>query len=183
MKRNKERTLLAVAFLLGGAFALMGQTKVVSPAQGQRSPALKQPCADVAVVSFTARLLSTQVGDKSVEFPKDTVALEATLSNIGTLAISRATSYHVELVRNGEAIYARDEIELLLGPGTRRTLHWVETFPHNQKTTYALSVTTALAECRKDNNQATLTIDEKKLHPAKVNFPPKVAIKAPIKRP
>ena len=183
MKNNKARLFVPVFLFLSGALAVMGQTKGVSPTQSQKPPAPKPPCADVAVVSFTARLISTQVGDKSVEFPHDTVALEATLSNTGTLAISRATSYHVELSKNGESIYTRDEIELLLGPGTRRTLHWIDTFPHNQKTTYALSVTTALTECRKDNNQATLTIDEKKLHPVKVNLPPKAAAKTPIKRP
>lgn len=181
MTKDKAWPFFATFLFLVGAVALAGQPKVVSTTQ-KTHQADRVLCADVAVVSFTARLISTQVGDKSVEFPHDTVALEATLSNIGTLAISRATSYHVELSKNGETIYTRDEIELLLGPGTRRTLHWIDTFPHNQKTTYALSVTTALTECRKDNNRATFTIDEAKLHPAKVNLPPKAAAKTPIKR-
>jgi hypothetical protein len=183
MKTNKKRIFLPVAFFLAGALAVMGQTKVVSPAQRLKPPVSQQPCADVAVVSFTATLASTQVGDKSVEFPHDTVRLDATLANNGTLDISRSTSYHIELSRNGEVIYKRDQIELLRGPGSRWTLHQFDTFPHNLKTTYTISVTTALAECRKDNNQATFTIDEAKLHPAKVNLTPKAAAKTPIKRP
>jgi hypothetical protein len=161
----------------------MGQTKVTSPAQQQKPAVAQKLCADVAFVSFTAKLVSTQVGDKSVEFPQDTVRLDAILANNGTLDISRSTRYHVELTRNSETIYKRDLNELLRGPGSRWTFHQIDTFPHNQKTTYTLSVTAPIDECRKDNNQATLTIDEAKLHPAKVNLPPKAAARPTIKRP
>jgi hypothetical protein len=183
MTDNRASLFFPACLFLAGALAVAGQTKTVAPAQQPRPPVAQRKCADVAIVSFTVRLVSTQVGDASVEFPQDTVRLEAILANIGTLDISRSIRYHVELTRNSEVVYQRDLNELLSGPGSRWTFRQVDTFPHNLKTTYTLSVTVPIDECRKDNNQATLTIDEKKLHPVKVNLAPKAAVKPLIKRP
>ena len=106
--------------------------------------------------------------------------LDSTLASVGTIDVPRGETLHVELSRNGEVIYKFERPGLVSGPNKHWSFSRTDSFPHNVKTTYTISVTDALAECTKSNNQATLTIDEKKLHPAKVNLPPKAA--APIKR-
>jgi hypothetical protein len=165
VRNNGARLFFPIFLSLFGAITLMGQTKVINPAQRVRPPISRQPCPDIAVISFAATLVSTQVGDSSVDFPHDTVRLDATLGNEGTLAVPRNASLHIELSKNGEVIYKADKIELLGAPGSRWTLHQTDSFPHNLKTTYTITVTTSLTECRKDNNQASFTIDETKLHP------------------
>ena len=182
MKNNKVWLVVPAFFFLVGALALAGQKTSVSTSQHQKATIAVKPCPDIAIISFTARLVSTQVGDASVEIPHDTVRLDATLSNIGTLSITRAMRYHVELSQNGEVIEKKDENELLIEPGSRRVLRWVKTFPHDVKTTYTVSVSADLDECRKDNNQATLTIDEKKLHPVKLAPRAKTETAVPIKK-
>ena len=123
-------------------------------------------CPDVAVTSLTATLVSTLLGDLQVEFPMDTVRVEAVLENLGSASVPPGTSLYLILKKNGTVIQSASTRDILGAPGSRWTYSVNDSFPHGRKTIYVFQVATTLRECQVNNNQATHKIDEKKLHPA-----------------
>jgi len=130
-----------------------------------KPPVIMLKCPDIAVTGMSVTLVSTLLGDPQVEFPMDTVKLEATLENIGSEAVPPGTFIYVILKRNGEAVRSATVPDPLGAPGSSWVYSVIDSFLHGQKTTYVIQASSTLKECRLSNNLAALTIDEKKLHP------------------
>ncbi len=163
--KNKSTWLVFPLFLfVCGGFILLGQERPTFPRQ-RRPPIFQQKCPDILVASFNATLIGTQVGDSSADFPHDMVRLEAVLTNGGSLPLPAEAKLHIEFKRNGQTFTWVDPVGVLSGPGSRWTIARTDRFPHNTPTTYSVAVTTAVAECQKENNQATFQISEAELHP------------------
>ena len=157
---------VALALLAAASLALPAQQKEVKNTASREQKVIELNCPDVAVTSLTATLVSTLLGDLQVEFPMDTVRLEATLENVGSAAVPPGTSLYLILKKNGEVIQSAGTRDILMAPGSRWTYSVNDSFPHGRKTMYVFQVATTLRECRVSNNRATCRIDEKKLHPA-----------------
>ena len=155
-----------LALLVAASLTLPSQQKEVKNTTSREQQVTELNCPDVAVTSLTATLVSTLLGDLQVEFPMDTVKLEATLENVGSAAVPPGTSLYLILKKNGEVIQSASTRDILMAPGSRWTYSVNDSFLHGRKTTYVFQVATTLRECRVSNNQATRKIDEKKLHPA-----------------
>jgi hypothetical protein len=162
--KKKYRCLLLVFF---AAASLAGLTPARKPLTDTASqpPVILLKCPDIAVTGMNATLVSTLLGDPQVEFPMDTVKLEATLENVGSEAVPPGAFIYIILKRNGEAVRSATAVDPLGAPGSNWTYSVNDSFPHGQKTTYVLQASSQLKECRLSNNLAALTIDEKKLHP------------------
>jgi hypothetical protein len=130
-----------------------------------KAPVIMLKCPDIAVTGMNVTLVSTLLGDPQVEFPLDTVRLEATLENVGTEAVPAGTFIYLILKRNGEVVRSATVTDTLGAPGSSWTYSVNDSFLHGHKTTYVLQASSPLKECRLSNNLAALTIDEKKLHP------------------
>jgi hypothetical protein len=163
---NKSLPLVVLALLAAGSLHLRAEQKKVKPAASQKSPVILLKCPDIAVHNMQVTLVNTLLGDLQVEFPMDTVKLEATLENVGSAAVPPGALLYVILKKNGEAIQSAIATDALGAPGSRWTYSVNDSFTHGQKTTYVIQAASAFRECRVSNNQATRTIDEKKLHPA-----------------
>lgn len=164
IKKNLPCAFLAL--LAAGSMTLPAQQKEVKPTTSREQPVTALKCPDVAVTSLTATLVSTLLGDLQVEFPMDTVKVEATLENVGSAAVPPGTSLYLILKKNGEVIQSASTRDILGAPGSRWTYSVNDSFPHGRKTIYVFQIASTLRECRVSNNQATHKIDEKKLHPA-----------------
>ena len=164
VKRNLLPGILAM--LVAGSLHLQAEQKQAKPPTSQGQPVAMLNCPDVAITSLNATLVSTLLGDLQVEFPMDTVKLEAKLESVGSAAIPQGTSLYLILKKNGRVIQSVSATDILGAPGSRWTYSVNDSFTHNQKTNYAIQVASTLKECRVSNNQATHRIDEKKLHPA-----------------
>ncbi len=162
---KKSLPLVALALLAAGSVHLAGQQKTAKSAARQKPPAALGQCPDIAVSQLRATLVSTLLGDLQVEVPMDTVKLEATLENIGSEAVPSGAYLYIIVKKNGKVIQSANATDTLGAPGSRWAYSVNDSFPHGQKTTYAIQAASALKECRVSNNQATLLIDEKKLHP------------------
>ena len=163
---KKSLPLVVLALLVVGSLHLQAEQKKVKTATSQRPPVILIKCPDIAVNNMQATLVSTLLGDLQVEFPMDTVKLEATLENVGSAAVPPGTFLFLILKKNGKVIQSVNATDALEAPGSRWTYSVNDSFPHGQKTTYVIQAATTLRECRVSNNQATCRIDEKKLHPA-----------------
>jgi len=162
---KKNLPLVALALLTAGFFLLQAEQKV-KPTAGRKPPAILIKCPDIAVTGMQITLVNTLLGDPQVEFPMDTVKLEATLENVGSEPVPPGALLYVILKKNGEAIQSAVGTDNLGAPGSRWTYSVNDSFRHGQKTTYVIQAASTLRECRVSNNQMTRTIDEKKLHPA-----------------
>jgi hypothetical protein len=163
---NKSLPLIVLALLTAGSLHLQAEQKKVKPAASPKPPVVLLKCPDIAVQNMQVTLVNTLLGDLQVEFPLDTVKLEATLENVGSEAVPPGALLYVILKKNGEAIQSAIATDTLGVPGSRWTYSVNDSFTHGQKTTYVFQAASAFRECRVSNNQATRTIDEKKLHPA-----------------
>ena len=163
---KKRLPFVALALLVAASLALLAQQTKDKPAAGREKQATDAKCPDVAVTSLTATLVSTLLGDLQVEFPMDTVRVEAVLENVGSAAVPPGTSLYLILKKNGTVIQSASTRDILGAPGSRWTYSVKDSFPHGRKTIYVFQVATTLRECRVSNNRATRRIDEKKLHPA-----------------
>ena len=84
---KKRLPFVALALLAAASLALPAQqTKSKKPASREKQ-VIELKCPDVAVTSLTATLVSTLLGDLQVEFPMDTVRVEAVLENLGSAAV------------------------------------------------------------------------------------------------
>ena len=162
---KKSLPYCVLALLLSASLLLQAEQKKAQPATPQDQPATTLKCPDVAITSLNATLVSTLLGDLQVEFPMDTVKLEATLENAGSAAIPPGTPLYLILKKNGKVIQSLSATDILGAPGSRWTYSVNDSFQHNQKTTYTIQVASPLKECRVSNNRALHRIDEKKLHP------------------
>jgi hypothetical protein len=168
MKSWKNSICLFIAFLFIGFLALPAQEKVGNPSSNQIPPPHWRPCVDIAVVSFTATLISTQAGDPTVEFPHDTVKLRAVLKNIGNKDLpARDNQLNVWMKRNNETFYRVQVNDFPGTSGSSKEMTCTDTFPHGVKTNYYVGVSLFYGECSPsiENNQATFTINEAQLHP------------------
>jgi hypothetical protein len=163
---KKSLPFVALVLLVAASLALPAEQKKSKPPASGKNPDTALNCPDVAVTSLTATLVSTLLGDLQVEFPMDTVRVEATLENLGSAAVPPGTSLYLILKKNGTVIQSASTRDILGAPGSRWTYSVDDSFPHGRKTTYVFQVATTLRECLVNNNQATRKIDEKKLHPA-----------------
>jgi hypothetical protein len=162
---KKSLPYFVLALLLTASLHLQAQQIKSKPATRQDKPATMLKCPDVAITSLNATLVSTLLGDLQVEFPMDTVKLEAALENAGSAAIPPGTSLYLILKKNGKVIQSLSAVDILGAPGSRWAYSVNDSFQHNQKTTYTIQVSSLLRECRVSNNRAMHRIDEKKLHP------------------
>lgn len=162
---KKRLLFVALALLAAASLALPAQQKEIKNTASREQQVTELNCPDVAVTSLTAILVSTLLGDLQVEFPMDTVRVEATLENVGSAAVPPGTSLYLILKKNGEVIQSAGTRDILMAPGSRWTYSVNDSFPHGRKTIYAFQVASTLRECRVSNNRATCRIDEKKLHP------------------
>jgi len=161
---KKYPCLLLVLFTALPLASLATQKKSLTTT-ASKPPVIMLKCPDIAVSGMSATLVSTLLGDPQVEFPMDTVKLEATLENIGSEAVPPGTFVYVILKRNGEAVRSATIPDPLGAPGSSWNYSVTDSFLHGQKTTYVIQASSTLKECRLSNNLAALTIDEKKLHP------------------
>jgi len=147
--------------------ALAATQKTVVPIAKQKLPPLRR-CPDVIIDSFTARLVSTQVGMPGKEFPADTVRLRAVLKNAGNLALPPGTFVELRLYRNNDNIGVRIYQNILGASGSTWAWDRTDTFTHGVATTYMVYATlNSVPECSIDNNTARLTVSEALLHPGK----------------
>jgi hypothetical protein len=168
MKSKGTTLLFAFVLLSVGALALMAQPKQNIPTGQQRPPGNLLTCPDIRVLSFKAALVSTQLGEPSVEFPHDTVRLEVILENVGGQAVPSAFIVDIIAYRNGQKIYGVGCPSALGAPGSRFVMDKIrDTFPHGVRTTYSVQVLPLYNECTTTNNQASFTIDEVQLHPGR----------------
>jgi hypothetical protein len=162
VKKSLPCTL--IIFFAASSLTLAIQKKSLTTTASKPS-VISLKCPDITVSGMNATLVSTLLGDPQVEFPMDTVKLEATLENSGTEAVPLGTFVYIILKRNGEVVRSTTATDPLGAPGSSWTYSVNDSFPHGQKTTYILQASSTLKECRLSNNLAALTIDEKKLHP------------------
>ena len=162
---KKSLPLVALTLLAAGSFCLAAQQKTAKPATRQKPSAVSVQCPDIAVTHMQATLVSTLLGDLQVEVPMDTIKLEARLENVGSEAVPSGAYVYIIVKKNGKVIQSANATDTLGPPGSRWTYSVNDSFPHGQKTIYVIQAASALKECRVNNNQATLWIDEKKLHP------------------
>jgi hypothetical protein len=163
--KNKLSFLLFIILALASLTSLAVQKKSRTETAAKPS-VLSGPCPDISVTNMRATLVSTLLGDLQVEVPMDTVRLEATLENTGSEEVPPGAYLYLIVKKNGTVIQTANAADTLAAPGSRWTYSVSDSFPHGRKTTYTIQAASALKECRVSNNQATLTIDEKKLHPA-----------------
>lgn len=168
MKNRKKMVFLFFAILSACFLATPAQGKTSYPPSSQIPPPHWRPCVDIAVVSFTATLVSTEAGDPAVEFPHDTVKLRAVLKNIGNKDLpARDNQLNVWMKRNNETFYRIQVNDFPGASGSTKEISCTDTFPHGVKTNYYVGVSLFYGECSPsiENNQATLTINEDRLHP------------------
>jgi hypothetical protein len=129
-------------------------------------------CADIAVTGIKATLVSTQVGDPSVDFPHDKIKLQVTLENVGNKAVPSDFLMDIFIKKNSEKVDGRGYpiwTTSLGAPGSRFVIDdIVDSFPHGAATTYSVEILPLYNECATENNNASLTIDETQLHPGGV---------------
>jgi hypothetical protein len=139
-------------------------------------------CADIAVTGIKATLVSTQLGDPSVDFPHDKIKLQVTLENVGNKAVPSDFLMDFIIKKNGLKLDGRGYpiFSTSLGaPGSRFVIDdIVDSFPHGVETTYSVEAMPLYNECATSNNQASLTIDETQLHPKAKQVPDRERIEA-----
>jgi len=132
-------------------------------------------CTDIAVTGMKATLVSTQLGDTSVDIPHDKVRIEVVLENLGNKAVPSDFLMDIFIKKNGEQIVGRGYpifTTSLGAPGSRFVIgDIVDSFPHGVATTYSIEILPLNNECSIANNQASLTIDEAILHPKAKQVP------------
>jgi PKD repeat protein len=134
-------------------------------------------CADIAVASLKASLVSTQLNDPAVDFPHDKVRLEMVIENRGNKNLPSPLLIDRMIKKNGQLLYACSGMFSIESadfgkPGSRYVMdNIVDTFPHGVATTYSAEVLPIGGECSNDNNNASLTIDETQLHPKAKHVP------------
>jgi hypothetical protein len=164
MKNDKKTLWIALAFFLAGSLNMSAQ-KTNFPTSDRKPPVILLTCPDIKVVSFTATLVSTQVGLPLVEFPHDKVSLEVIFENVGGRPVPSAFIMDIFVKRNGGVIYSRGWPAALGAPGSRCVMDKiVDSFPHGAQTTYSVEVRPMYNECSATNNQASFTVDETQLH-------------------
>ena len=135
---KKSLPFVALALLAAASLTLPAQQKEVKNTASREQKVTELNCPDVAVTSLTATLVSTLLGDLQVEFPMDTVRVEATLENVGSATVPPGTSLYLILKKNSEVIQSAGTRDILMAPGSRWTYSVNDSFPHGRKTMYAL---------------------------------------------
>ena len=118
---NKILLFVALALLAAASLAWPAQQTEVKNTTSREQQVTELNCPDVAVTSLTATLVSTLLGDLQVEFPMDTVRVEATLENVGSAAVPPGTSLYLILKKNGTVIQSASTRDILGAPGSRWT--------------------------------------------------------------
>lgn len=155
-----------VLFTLLIISSTLGAQKKVKPRHLEPIPPVQLlPCPDIAVALFESKLESTQLGDKASEFPMDTVRLRVELESVGNVPVPTGATLHIVFQKNDEVIRTVDPANALGAKGSRWAMGVSDTFPHGQKTTYSIQVTSSIQECSVRNNRAAIDIDETRLHP------------------
>jgi hypothetical protein len=167
MKKFRVALLFACGFFAVGSLSLPEQRN-----QLQKPYADPFLCPDIEVVSFYTLLYSTQVGTPLVEFPIDKVSVCYDLKNSGKAAVPNGTVLNIEFKRNGKVLKAFSITPTARYLGSPES-HWgggfTDSFSHGEKITYSVQVTGPIQECATDNNRASFTIDEDKLHKGQKN--------------
>jgi hypothetical protein len=167
MKNAKKIRLLLPACMIFGIMILPGQMKRVPPVS-QPKPPIVIKCIDIIIPTFTATLVSTQVGRPGIEFPTDTVTLRAVLKNAGLLPLPADAQIELRLYRNNEPIKILNFTNILGAGGSTWTWTCTDTFPHGLKTLYMVWAGQIMyQECSVDNNAASFYVNETLLHAVK----------------
>jgi len=174
MKKKNCIIILLVVFMAGAFLTLSAQKKPVSPVKILTPPPHFRPCVDIAVISFTATLIRTQVGDPAVEIPHDTIRLRAVLKNIGNKDLPpRDNQLNVWMKKNNETFFSIQVNDFPGTSGSSKEITCTDSFPHGVNTNYYVGVSLFYGECSPsiENNQATFTINEVQLHAVKLRIP------------
>lgn len=167
MKTSKKTCLFAIVCLVSGILVLPGQTKKNPPPSQQQPPISVVKCIDVIIPSFTATLVNTQVNTPGIEFPTDTVKLQAVLKNSGLLPLPADALIEILLYKNGTLIKRVVFTGILGANGSTWTWNHVDSFPHGASTFYMIYAAQWMyAECTVDNNGASFYVNENLLHAA-----------------
>jgi subtilase family serine protease len=187
MKRKVGLFSIAVAlvgFFVGASIISAAppnsQTPILMQGLPEERPTMQKPppvpppkkCPDATVAGIEVTLVSTELGKPGVEFPKDQVKVSFTIKNVGGATLIKqppppAGGYilsQLNIYRNGQNFGGVGIPEL--SPGDTWVYKRDDTFPHGVKTTYKGVIIYGANECRTDNNEMSLTVDETKLHPA-----------------
>ncbi|MGD1149427.1 MAG: hypothetical protein ABR961_15920 [Thermoanaerobaculaceae bacterium] len=129
--------------------------------------ALQLRCFDFAVTDISFKLQTTQLGDPGVEHPTDRLQVAAVIRNVGAAPLTPSIAMpSIYLYRNGELVVGSVLPESLRPAGSTYTFSRVDTIFHGAPVTYKVSILNLAGECRTDNNDMTLAVDESKLHAA-----------------
>jgi hypothetical protein len=159
------------------AIALLIIPAAVAAAPPQRAPAARQAtpppsafrpqCFDLTVTGITLKLLTTQLGTPGVENPTDRLQVSAVIKNVGTAPLPPSIAMpSIYLFRNGELVVGSVLPESVRPAGSTYTFLRVDTIFHAAPVTYKVSILNLAGECRTDNNDMALKVDESKLHAA-----------------
>jgi len=157
------------------AMALLTMPAGVSAAPRPAAPAARQvatppsvlraKCFDPAVTEITFKLQTTQLGAPLVEQPTDRLQVSAVIKNVGTAALpSTIAMPSLYLFRNNELVVGTVLPESLRPAGSTYTFVRLDTIFHGAPVTYKVSILNLAGECRTDNDDMTLAVDESKLH-------------------
>ncbi|HVN77276.1 MAG TPA: hypothetical protein VMT19_13240 [Thermoanaerobaculaceae bacterium] len=158
----------AAAFLL--ALPAFGQTDQMQPRQVPKpnvpQPGPYRPLPDVEVTNAHFALVSTELGQSGVEFPKDTVRFTAQLKNVGPAPCPKGGSYHIQLTRNRVSIANSTATDLLGARGSTYAYSFVDTIVHGaaKELTYRITVTPGFAQASTANDSAFCMGYEGMLH-------------------
>ncbi len=168
----RTKALVAGVAFFGMALGALAEPPKpgVATSQQKMSPVPSvRKCIDVVVDSFTATLLSTQVGTPGIEFPTDTVTLLVWLKNAGNLPLPSDASIQLSLYRNDVLLTIPSYTGILGAPGSRWSWAYKATFPHGVPTSFMVyAAQPRYQECDPiNNNTKRININETLLHAAK----------------
>ena len=167
MRKASMSIVFALVFMAADILILPGQIKKVS-LPSQRKPPTVRKCIDIIVDSFTATLVSTQVGTPGIEFPTDTVKLRAVLKNVGILPLPSDAFIELGLYRNNENIRSHSYANILGASGSAWAWTYTDTFVHGTPTLYLIYAGQGrYQECLLGNNGKSFYVNETLLHAAK----------------
>ena len=122
----------------------------------------KTLCPDIAATDMKISLVSTEIGMPGIEFPRDKVKLDITIKNVGTA--KAPSNFAIFLYKNDERIATLPTGTTDPGGGTW-LFGYYDGFPHDVRTSYKVVAAPAFGECRTDNNEMVVIVDEYQLHP------------------
>ncbi len=160
-------SMVAIAFFIVAPAASAAPRQSAPAVKKVATPpsVLRARCFDFAVTEITLKLQTTQLGAPGVEQPTDRLQVSAVIKNVGTAALpSTIAMPSLYLFRNNELVVGTVLPESLRPAASTYTFVRLDTIFHGAPVTYKVSIFAWDGECRTDNNDMTLAVDESKLH-------------------